>query len=179
MHWRTFVPYNNSYPILFESEKQRLQAAIGNVAIEHFGSTAVPGLGGKGYVDIYMAVPKREMKKYSLKVQKLGYEHRPGGDVAGERFFHKRKQINKNGKMITFNLHITYLGSENFKTCLAFRDYLRQHTEDSKKYAKAKKAAVKTANREKERQGAVQVYMKSKLKIIKDISQKVVPDKVY
>jgi GrpB-like predicted nucleotidyltransferase (UPF0157 family) len=81
--------------------------------------------------------------------------------------------------MITFNLHITYLGSENFKTCLAFRDYLRQHTKDSKKYAKAKKAAVKAANREKERQGAAQVYMKSKLEIIKDISQKIAPDKVY
>lgn len=151
MNWRTFVSYNKNYPELFEKEKQRLQAVIGDVVIEHFGSTAVLDLGGKGYVDVYMAVPKREMKKYLIKVQKLGYEHRPGGDVLGDRFFLKRKLKNKNNEDITFNLHLTYLKSENFKTCLVFRDYLKKHPEDAKKYAQEKKVAVKVANKEKDK----------------------------
>jgi len=172
MHWRTFAPYSNDYPIIFAKEKKRLQTSLGNVAIEHFGSTAVPGLGGKGYIDIYMAIPKQEMRKFSLKVQKLDYEHHPGGDVKGERLFYKRKIINKNGKTITYNLHITYLKSDNFKTCLEFRDHLKKHTRDRERYAEAKKIAVSVANKEKERQKAVQVYMESKTATIKKIIQK-------
>lgn len=179
MNWRTFVPYSKNYPKYFEIEKQRLQEEIGDVIIEHFGSTAVPDLGGKGYIDIYMAVPKREMKKYLLKVQQHGYEHRPGGDVVGDRFFLKRKLVNKNNEDITFNLHLTYLKSENFKTCLAFRDYLKTHPEDAKKYAKAKKVAVEVANNKKDRKKAVQAYMKSKSAIIKKISQKIATDKTH
>ncbi len=179
MNWRTFVPYNKNYPKIFEDEKQRLKAKVGDVVIEHFGSTAVPGLGGKGYVDIYMAVPKKEMKKYLAKVQKHDYEHRPGGDVVGERFFLKRKLVNKTNGDITFNLHLTYLKSENFKTCLAFREYLKLHPEDAKKYTEAKKLAVETANKVKDRNKAVQAYMKSKSEIIKEIGQKIASDKIH
>ncbi|MFC1649578.1 GrpB family protein [Patescibacteria group bacterium] len=178
MNWRTFVPYNKNYPKIFELEKQRLKVKVGDVVIEHFGSTAVPGLGGKGYIDVYMAVPKKEMKKYLIKVQKHGYEHRPGGDVVGERFFLKRKLINKHNDDVTFNLHITYLKSENFKSCLAFRDYLKLHPKDAKKYTEAKKVAVEVANKEKDRKKAVEAYMKSKSEIIKDISQKILSKKV-
>lgn len=172
MNWRTYISYNKSYPKLFEVEKQRLLDALGDVVMEHFGSTAVPGLGGKGYIDIYLAVPKQEMKKYLSKAQKLGYEHRPDGDVIDERFFLKRKAKDKNNSEITFNLHITHLKSENFKECLAFRDYLKLHPEDANKYAEAKKIAVRIANKERERKKGVQAYMKSKSKIIKKIIQR-------
>ena len=153
-----------------------MSKTIGEVSIEHFGSTAVPGLGGKGYIDIYMAVPKKEMKKYLLRVQKHGYEHRPDGDVVGDRFFLKRILKTKNNEDITFNLHLTYLKSENFKACLAFRDYLKTHPNDARKYAQAKKVAVKVANMEKDRNKAVQAYMKSKSKIIEDINQGILPE---
>ena len=179
MNWRVFVPYNKDYPKIFELEKQRLLSEISDVVIEHFGSTAVPELGGKGYIDIYIAVPKREMKKYLLKAQRHGYEHRPDGDVIGDRFFLKRKIINKRDKDITFNLHLTYLKSKNFKACLLFRDYLKKHSEDAKKYAREKKIAVKIANKEKDRKKAVQAYMKSKSAIIKEISKKIATDKTH
>jgi GrpB-like predicted nucleotidyltransferase (UPF0157 family) len=179
MTWRAFVPYNKDYPKIFELEKQRLLTEIGDVVIEHFGSTAVPELGGKGYIDIYMAVPKREMKKYLLKAQRHGYEHRPDGDVIGDRFFLKRKLDNIPNQGVTFNLHLTYLKSENFKACLAFRDYLKLYPEDVKKYAQAKKVAVEVANKEKDRKKAVQAYMKSKSTIIKEISKKIATDKTH
>jgi GrpB-like predicted nucleotidyltransferase (UPF0157 family) len=43
-----FRPYNPIFPKLFENEKIRLRKALGKtVQIDHIGSTAVPGLGGK------------------------------------------------------------------------------------------------------------------------------------
>jgi len=43
------VAYVPRWPVLFEEEKARLLVAIGHVttAVEHVGSTAVPGLGAK------------------------------------------------------------------------------------------------------------------------------------
>ncbi|MBU0569425.1 GrpB family protein [Patescibacteria group bacterium] len=177
MRWRTFIEYDKNYPKLFKFEKQRLQAEIGDIFLEHFGSTAVPRLGGKGYVDIYVAVPKLEMRKCSLKIQKLGYEHRPDGDVPGERLFHKRKITTNSGKVITYNLHVTYLESENLQVCLAFRDYLRKSPLDRQRYAEAKKEAVKHAGMKDKRKKAVQTYMESKSAIIKEIIRKAISDK--
>ncbi len=43
-----FKPYDPSFPKLFEEEKKRLEKFLtGTFCIEHFGSTAVPRLGGK------------------------------------------------------------------------------------------------------------------------------------
>ena len=46
-----FKPYNPKFPVLFEQEKQRIASHLKEKApIEHVGSTAVPGLGGKGII---------------------------------------------------------------------------------------------------------------------------------
>ena len=42
-----------------------------------------------------------------------------------------------------YHLHLGPNGSEDFKKAIAFRDYLRKHPEDVKKYALAK---IKAAN---------------------------------
>ena len=49
--------YNPQWPILYEEEKGRILDVIGQavVAIEHVGSTAVPGLGAKPIIDIMVA----------------------------------------------------------------------------------------------------------------------------
>lgn len=73
---------------------------------------------------------------------------------------------------ITFNLHITYLRSENFDLCLAFRDYLKKHPGDVKRYAEAKKKAAMVANKESEKDKAVKAYADSKAGIINEIINK-------
>ena len=48
-----FRPYNPIFPELFKNEKERMEKILGdNLKIEHIGSTAVMGLGGKGVIDI-------------------------------------------------------------------------------------------------------------------------------
>ena len=84
----SYLPYDPIFPKLFLKEKEYLQKIIGNDSvIEHFGSTAVPGLYGKGVIDIYILVPKQKMKSVSEILQKNSYVYK---DYASEkdRLFH-------------------------------------------------------------------------------------------
>lgn len=52
------VEYNHRWPIMYEEEKAQILSVIGGkiLAIEHIGSTAVPGLGGKPIIDVMVGV---------------------------------------------------------------------------------------------------------------------------
>jgi len=53
------VPYDPRWPDVFAQEKAAILGAIGPrlVAIEHVGSTSVPGLAAKPIVDVMAGVP--------------------------------------------------------------------------------------------------------------------------
>lgn len=73
----TFKPYGALFPTLFLRETEGIAPHLPSDAlIEHIGSTAVPGLGGKGIIDIAVAVPKSCMESVCSELQKLGYEFR-------------------------------------------------------------------------------------------------------
>ncbi len=56
------VPYDSQWPVLNERERDTIRRAVGEwlVAIEHVGSTAVPGLGAKPIINI-MGAPDAEL----------------------------------------------------------------------------------------------------------------------
>jgi GrpB-like predicted nucleotidyltransferase (UPF0157 family) len=61
----TQVPYDHSWPTLFQKEKdillQRLSPRLKISRIEHIGSTSVEGLSAKPYIDIQI-FPERKWK---------------------------------------------------------------------------------------------------------------------
>jgi GrpB-like predicted nucleotidyltransferase (UPF0157 family) len=52
------VDYDRSWPATFEELRDRLAATLGSlaVAIEHVGSTAVPGLAAKSIIDLDVVI---------------------------------------------------------------------------------------------------------------------------
>src|SRR6202030_1812447 len=52
------VPYDPRWPALFAAEAPLVRVALGDqvLAIEHFGSTAIPGMAAKPIIDILVAV---------------------------------------------------------------------------------------------------------------------------
>ena len=59
------VPYNADWTIHFEKEKELLAETLGFLVplrIEHFGSTAVPGLSSKPIIDILIEIPTLDRK---------------------------------------------------------------------------------------------------------------------
>jgi GrpB-like predicted nucleotidyltransferase (UPF0157 family) len=142
-----FKPYSNAFPTLFDREKERIFSHIkGDLVIEHVGSTAVPDLGGKGIIDIAIAVDQKEMDSVSKQLQALGYEFRPEYSTPDRLYFIIYLPDLEEGKR-RYHIHLTYLTSQEWKDLIFFRDYLRTHPEEAKKYAELKE---KAANESKE-----------------------------
>lgn len=158
-----FKPYDPIFPKLFTKEQNRLKKFLEkDVLIEHVGSTAVPGLGGKGIIDIVIAADdKNGLLNVSSQLIKAGYYFDPD-DGTKERLFHGRV-VSDDRK---YHVHLTFKSSKDWKEMISFRDYLKTHTEDFEKYANIKKHAVTISNQDRE------VYIKIKEPVILKIIQK-------
>lgn len=158
-----FKPYDPASSLLFELEKQRLAAFVGNkVKIEHVGSTAVPKLGGKGIIDICIAIKEEQMKKVSEQAQKASYVFKPHASFP-DRLFHQIDLPNKEENIQRYHLHIVSKNSQEYFNLIIFRDYLKTHPEAVRRYAYIKKEAAAKACEDKD------VYMEIKQPVIEQI----------
>jgi GrpB-like predicted nucleotidyltransferase (UPF0157 family) len=144
--------YDVKWPLKFEKQKSDIMKAIGNkvVAIEHIGSTAVPGLGAKPIIDIMVGLQKlRDADDCIDPLKKIGYEYVPELEVEipERRYFHKSPSsvLKKH-----YHLHMVQIHGEFWKVQILFRDYLRTHSDSAQEYFRLKKelAAKYRLNRE-------------------------------
>lgn len=126
---------------IFNRERERLEKALPKYTkIEHIGSTAVHGLGGKGIIDIMICAPKGGIEKIRKKLIDCGYLQRNSPDK--ERMFFKREFVSA-GKARRVHIHLVYSNSKNWKDALRFRDMLRDDKRLLKDYIDLKKYAFK------------------------------------
>ena len=132
------VPYDCSWPALFEAESARIREALGSSAlrIEHVGSTSVPGLAAKPVIDIQVSVASLEAwRSYAERLAQVGYHHVPLGPVdLVYPFFQKPAAWPS-----THHIHLCVHGSEQERRHLAFRDYLRTHPATAAEYVEIKR----------------------------------------
>lgn len=141
-----FKPYSNLFPSLFIKEKERIACLLPQGSlIEHVGSTAVPGLGGKGIIDIAIAVDKSVMDSSKTALQGLGYEFRPSFSTL-DRFYFIIYLPDPEEDRRRYHIHLTFQFSREWKELIGFRDYLKTHPEAMEEYAKVKKQAAIIAN---------------------------------
>jgi len=164
-----YKPYSKVFPDLFQHEKERISASLTNaLAIEHIGSTAIPNLGGKGIIDIAIAVAKEEMEHACITIQKLGYEFRPTFSTPDRFYFITYLKDPEEGSR-RYHIHLTYPSSNEWKELIGFRDYLKAHPEAVEEYANIKKHAADTANQDGEQYRKMKEPMFQKIKaFIKD-----------
>ena len=135
------VDYDASWPRLFEDE----QALLGRVlpadqilAIEHAGSTAVPGLAAKPIIDIFVAVRSIEVARTTLvePIEAIGYVHWAENPDESRMFF--VKGMPPYGARRTHHIHIFEATNDAWRRVLAFRDYLRAHPDEAERYHRLK-----------------------------------------
>ena len=133
------VSYNSVWPRMFEEEKRRLLATLPPELIkriEHFGSTAIPGLAAKPIVDILVEVTSLEETKKRivpvLEAQGYDYFWRPTHGDDGPPFYAWFIKRNSAG-VRTHHIHMVESDFEHWDRLL-FRDYLIQHPELAKEY---------------------------------------------
>jgi GrpB-like predicted nucleotidyltransferase (UPF0157 family) len=132
--------YNPAWSVIFEQERTSLQTALGPLVltIEHIGSTAVPGLAAKPIIDLQLSVRSLAEAQASCigPLQTLGYAYMPQYEawLPGELFFRK-----EHSGLWTHHLHIIQGDDPRCRDRLLFRDYLRNHPEVVRAYAKLKR----------------------------------------
>lgn len=134
------VAYNPEWIKLFDVEAQKIKIVFGDkvVAIEHIGSTAVPGLASKPIIDIAILIPSsNDADKYIKPLSKLGYEYDQPASSSERHFF-------RNYDSIKYHLSIAYQDKGSFwKRQILFRDYLRNHEDARKEYGALKLKLIK------------------------------------
>lgn len=138
--WVVVVPYDARWPCFFEAEASRLRPMLGSdlVAIEHIGSTSVPGLASKPIVDILVAsrATGAPAKEDVATLASLGYGFLgEDGRRPGRFMFRKRGTIH-------FNLSVVPAGSALWRDNLMLRDFLREQPHEAAAYAAVKRRAA-------------------------------------
>ena len=132
------VEYDPQWPARFEEERRRIAAALGPraVAVEHVGSTAVPGLGAKPIIDIMVGVRGlgSALEGCLGPLQSIGYEYVPTLGIVDRRFFQRGMW-----PMHTHHLHLAEFGGATWEDYLRFRDHLRAHAEVARQYLELKR----------------------------------------
>jgi GrpB-like predicted nucleotidyltransferase (UPF0157 family) len=143
------VPYDPKWPELFESERDHLRDClppdlVGQ--IEHFGSTAVPGLAAKPIIDILVEVTDlaeaRRRIAPILEAQGYDYFWRPAFDDDKPPFYAWFIKRDAAGRR-THHIHMVESDSELWKRLL-FRDYLVGHPETARAYGELKARLAET-----------------------------------
>lgn len=130
------VPYDARWPSRFAAERAALQPLLAPWlagAIEHIGSTAIPGLPAKPILDLMAPVASLAQSRAALpRLAALEYH-----------YFPYRAEVmhwlcKPSDAYRTHHLHLVPVASALWRERLAFRDYLRAHAAVAAEYAALK-----------------------------------------
>jgi GrpB-like predicted nucleotidyltransferase (UPF0157 family) len=127
--------YDPAWPARFDKERRRIAEALGDLAlaVEHVGSTAVPGLAGKPVIDVLVGLRDYPLDEAGIAaVEALGYLYRGELGIPGRQYFRR-------GEPPSYHLHATLHGFDFWRSHLAFRDHLRAYPDDAARYAALKR----------------------------------------
>jgi len=130
------------------------------LAIEHVGSTAVPGLPAKPVIDIDLTLPDPAAERdYVPALAALRFVL-----AVREPWWYGHRLLRREDPAC--NLHVFAPGAAETARHLIFRDWLRAHPEDRRRYAQAKRAA---AARTRAAGGNTMDYNADKQAIVREI----------
>jgi GrpB-like predicted nucleotidyltransferase (UPF0157 family) len=159
--------YDPRWPEQFESLRARICRALGllAVAVEHVGSTAVPGLAAKPIIDLDVLLrDPGDLAEAIARLAGLGYAHRGDLGVPGREAFKAPPDE------FPHHLYACMPDSREYRRHLAFRDHLRCHPEDAKEYASLKRKLA--AEFGPDREG----YSQAKTEFVKKILGQAAPE---
>ena len=134
------VDYDPAWPARFAAARDAVARALGDlvVAIEHIGSTSVPGLAAKPIIDLMVGL--RDLADARTRavapMQALGYLYLPEYEswLTDELFFRKGPP----GPW-THHAHLMEPANPRWTKHLVFRDHLRAHPAEAAAYAAEKR----------------------------------------
>ncbi|GAC1322574.1 MAG: GrpB family protein [Chloroflexota bacterium] len=151
--------YDPAWPRLYRRESDRIRSALGDraLAVEHAGSTAIPGLAAKPKIDILLVVADAANEPaYVPSLEAAGYVLR-----IREPDWHEHRMFK--GPDTDINLHVFSAGSPEVERILLFRDWLRENASDRDLYERTKRDLAR------KEWSLVQDYADAKTEVVEEI----------
>lgn len=128
----TIVPYDPDWPRLASIAIAELLSVFEFAAIEHIGSTAVPGMDAKPTIDLMAAAELTAAETAQPRLEALGYERHFNGMT--DRLLYMRFA----SSVRTHILHVVSEESWPTRNQRILRDFLRSHPQEAHRYARFK-----------------------------------------
>ena len=144
---------------LFADESARIRSTLGDVAhaLEHVGSTSVPGLAAKPIIDIVLVVPDSANEAaYVPALEAIGYVLR-----IREPDWYEHRMLARNEPSV--QIHVFSEGCPEIQRMLVFRNRLRGNTAERDLYERTKRALAARVWRH------VQHYANAKSEVVEAI----------
>jgi GrpB-like predicted nucleotidyltransferase (UPF0157 family) len=154
--------YDPSWPAGAEAAVGELTAALPGLfsAIEHIGSTSVPGLAAKPIVDLMAATADLEgVRARDADLAALGYQR--AGTGMPNRLLYARGQQGRR----SHHLHVVLAESWDTRNERLLRDHLRAHPADALRYAALKQRLAGT-------RGSDDDYTRGKTALIQELTDR-------
>ena len=131
----TITAADPAWPALFAAEQARLMADLAPplLALDHVGSTAVPGLDAKPVIDMMASVDALAQVDFTV-VTRLGYAFFPT-DMQNRLLFIRPSTA----ETLRFHLHIVEAATWHTRKERLFRDHLRRTPADAAAYGAMKR----------------------------------------
>jgi len=159
-------PYDPEWPSHFQQIKAFLKPGVGDVncAIEHVGSTAIPGMMAKPIIDIDVVITPGTFPTVKRRLEVLGYVHQ--GDLG----LPKREAFDlvdgeAKARLPEHHLYVCEDGAYELRKHLAFRDFMRQNPEWRERLNRLKRELCMKYNNDR------QAYMDGKAAMVEEITE--------
>lgn len=165
------VSYNPSWKNEFERIKNELAIGLKNtfIAIEHVGSTSVPGLYAKPIIDVDIVINGKMFDEVKERLESIGYYHVGDLGIGGREAF---KYENKT-HLMEHHLYVCDTDADELKRHIALRDFLKNNEEYRSKYSEIKKEMANLFPHD------IDNYIEGKEAIILEIYEKCGLDTAY
>ncbi|TYA84243.1 GrpB family protein [Seonamhaeicola marinus] len=136
----TLVNHNPEWKTIYKHEKERILKKVGTdklLRIEHFGSSSIPTIKSKPYIDLMIEIPKELLFDQDLIDQftELGYSHfkvPAREDIEAYSTFGKGYNLDGKTEQI-FHIHMCPKDNVMWKQ-IDFRDFLNANPTRAKAY---------------------------------------------
>jgi GrpB-like predicted nucleotidyltransferase (UPF0157 family) len=119
-----------------------IQSRLPGIAVEHIGSTAVPGCAGKGVVDLMLSYPEGQIAAARDTLDALGFQRQASRDPFPEERPMRTGSVMVGGQRYLLHVHVIAASAPEAQELRCYRDKLKSDPALVAAYVAAKRAII-------------------------------------
>ncbi|HKP11906.1 MAG TPA: GrpB family protein [Blastocatellia bacterium] len=136
--------YDARAPLVAARVAELIHMLAPEVVVEHVGSTAVPGLAGKGVIDLMVLYPPGALERAKAALDQLGFQRQGTRDPWPESRPMRLGALRFDGETFRLHAHVIAADAEEVSVLRGFRDRLRYDPQLRAAYVERKRAILES-----------------------------------